>query len=82
MIRAGGVEAVLAVIATQDELESFRTLQRQTAQRDRDVLDQLRRFLSGRSGNKARYAALLTEAVALHEIPLPLKEVLAAATEA
>lgn len=80
LIRALGVDGVLHVIDAQGELGSFRTLQKQPAQRDRSEIDQLRRFLHGRSGNKARYAALFAEAIPISRIPEPLKNVLAAAT--
>ncbi|SDH96757.1 hypothetical protein [Agrococcus jejuensis] len=76
VIRALGVERVLAVLDAAGERESFGTLQRQPAQRDRSTVDQLRRFLGGRSGNKARYAALLVDALAPDEVPAPLSAVL------
>jgi len=71
-VRALGVAGVEAVIAAQGELESFRNLQRQPFQRDRPVEAQLARFFGGRSGNKARYARLLAEAVPLDRMPAPL----------
>lgn len=73
LIRALGVDAVLAVLEAAGERASFGTLQRQPAQRDRSTTDQLRRFLGGRSGNKARYAALLVEALGGDGIPEPLE---------
>jgi hypothetical protein len=45
------------------------------------VRDQLRRFISGRSGNKDRYARLLADAVALDRTPQPLALVLDRARE-
>lgn len=80
LIRGLGIEATLQVIEQQGELDSFRTLQKQPAYRDRPLVDQVRQFLHGRSGNKARYAALFAEAIDLNKIPIPLKDVLAAAT--
>jgi len=71
-----GVEAV---IAAAGELESFRRLQNQPAQRTRTSEAQLARFFGGRSGNKARYARLLAEAVPLDRVPEPIAEVLRAA---
>ncbi len=76
--RALGVDGVEAVIAEQGELESFRSLQRQPAQRDQPVERQLARFFGGRSGNKRRYVRLLAEAVPLDRIPPPLAALLAA----
>lgn len=79
LVRALGVPGVEAVIAAAGELESFRRLQRQPAQRGRDPVRQLARFFGGRSGNKARYARLLAEAVPLDRVPAPIAGVLAAA---
>lgn len=80
LIRALGIGAVESVIAAQGELESFRRLQNQPAQRGRSVDAQLARFFGGRSGNKLRYARLLASEVSLDRVPLPLAELLRAAT--
>jgi hypothetical protein len=77
-VRALGIEGVEAVLADQGELESFRKLQQQPAQRTRAPGQQLLRFFGGRSGNKLRYARLLAEAVLLDRIPPPLAALLAA----
>ncbi|WP_106815572.1 hypothetical protein [Microbacterium timonense] len=77
-VRALGVSGVEAVIARQGELESFRNLQRQPFQRDRPADAQLARFFGGRSGNKARYARLLADAVPLDRVPPPLAGLLRA----
>ncbi|WP_318152946.1 ATP-dependent endonuclease [Microbacterium helvum] len=76
-VRALGVDGVEAVIAGQGELGSFRSLQRQPFQRGRPAEAQLARFFGGRSGNKARYARLLAEAVPLDRVPAPLAGLLA-----
>ena len=76
LVRALGIEAVEAVIAAQGELESFRRLQNQPAQRGRPVEAQLARFFGGRSGNKRRYAHLLASAVPLDRMPAPLAELI------
>ncbi|MGN6127138.1 MAG: ATP-dependent endonuclease [Humibacter sp.] len=81
LIRSLGVPAVEAVIAGQRELESFRRMQHQPAQRDRPVEAQLARFFGGRSGNKARYAGLLAEAMPLGAVPTPIRNLLDAASE-
>lgn len=78
LVRALRTDAVEAIIAAQGELESFRRLQRQPAQRLRSTDAQLARFVGGRSGNKARYARLLAEELPLDRIPAPLAGVLAA----
>ena len=77
-VRALGVEGVEAVITDQGELDSFRSLQHQPFQQGRPVEAQLARFFGGRSGNKARYARLLAEAVPLDRVPAPLAALLAA----
>jgi hypothetical protein len=78
LIRAVGLDRMLDVIASQGELESFRTLQRQPAHRDRDVAQQLHRFIGSKSGRKLRYARLLAEAIELAAVPRPLYDVLSA----
>lgn len=76
LIRALGPEAVVELVEAEGELRSFRTLQRQPAQRERSLHDQLRRLMGGRSGGKERYAALMAAAVPLHQVPRPLDAVL------
>lgn len=71
LIRALGVERVLAIV----DRNSFRTLQRQPAQRDRPVDAQLHRWLRSISDRK-RYLPPLVEALDLDEIPEPLAGVL------
>jgi hypothetical protein len=77
LIRALGTEGVERIIEAEGELRSLRTLQHQPAQRDRSTQDQLRRFMSGRSGNKHRYARLLADTMDLNRVPRPLDGVLA-----
>ncbi|WP_243073964.1 ATP-dependent endonuclease [Microbacterium sp. SS28] len=79
LIRALGTAAVEDVIAAQGELESFRSLQNQPAQRGRPTSAQLMRFFGGRSGNKRRYAGLLAAAVPLDQVPDPLAALIRAA---
>ena len=77
LIRHVGVNSVEQVIAAQGELASFRTFQRQPAQRGRSIEQQLRRFMGTRAGRKIRYARLLVEALDLTHVPRPLDGVLA-----
>jgi hypothetical protein len=72
LIRALGPERVLRLIDAEGERASFRTLQRQPAQRRRPLEAQLLRFLAGRAGNKERYARLLVEALDLDRAPAAL----------
>lgn len=76
LIRAVGEQGMLDIIDAQGELGSFRLLQRQPVQRTWTRPQQLRRFLSARSGHKSRYARLLGEAVDPDRFPRALTEVL------
>jgi hypothetical protein len=77
LIRALGVESIEELIAMQGELDSFRTMQKQPAQRDRSVEAQLRRFMGTTSGRKVFYAPVMVDALDLTKVPLPLDRVLA-----
>ena len=77
LIRALGAAAVLAVIASQGELDSFRTLQKQPAWRGQRIDAQLRRFL-GNESRKIQYARLLVDALDPAQAPRPLRLLLAA----
>ena len=77
LIRSLGTPAVEKVVAAQGELRSFRTLQRQPAQRDVPIDRQLRRFLGTHSGRKIHYGRVLVEALDLARVPRPLYRVLA-----
>jgi hypothetical protein len=77
LIRALGVERMLEVVERQGELDSFRVLQQQPAQRGRRTEDQLHRFLGAGSGRKVRYGRLLVDALDQDEVPAPLTAVLA-----
>lgn len=76
LIRALGAVRVEQVIDGEGELGSFRTLQKQPAQRDRADEQQLHRFIGTRSGRKARYARLLVDALDLTDVPAPLGRLL------
>ena len=71
LIRALGTDRALALADP-----SFVTLQKQPEYRDQPLETQLRRYLSGRSGNKLRYARLFVEALDLTQIPAPLQGVI------
>jgi len=80
LIRALGPAGVEQVITGQGELASWRTFQRQPAQRGRTVEQHLRRFMGTRSGRKAQYARALVEALDLDRVPAPLDAALAHAS--
>jgi hypothetical protein len=76
LIRHLGVGAVQRVLEEQGELGLFRTFQRQPAQREKDVVDQLRRFLGTHSGRKEQYARALVQALDPVAAPPPLEHLL------
>lgn len=80
LIRSTGTDTVEAIIHREGELRSLRTLQYQPAWRDQPTVDQLRRFISSRSGRKLRYGRLL--AAATQVTPPPLDGVLAFTSDA
>jgi hypothetical protein len=77
LVRALGVEAVEDVIEAAGEARSLRLLAGMPAQRSWAREAVLRRYLGVRSGRKARYAALLVEALEPGDVPEPLAAVLA-----
>ena len=77
LIRALGVAAVEAVIEAAGETRSLQLLAGMPAQRDWTREAVLRRFLGSRAGRKARYAALLVDALPPGHEPEPLAAVLA-----
>lgn len=76
LIRALGVQRVESVIRAAGEAHSLRRLSCMPAQRAWTRAAVLRRFLGSRSGRKARYAALLVQALDLDRVPEPLAAVL------
>ena len=77
LIRSLGAAAAQQVVDEQGELGAFRVFQRQPAQREKAVEQQLRRFLGTHSGRKAQYAQALVEALAPAAAPRPLARLLA-----
>ncbi len=77
LIRALGTSSVEKVVASQGDLGSFRTLQKQPAWQGRTTEEQLRRFMGSGGRRKIRYARLLVDALDLTEVPRPLDRVLA-----
>lgn len=77
LIRSLGAASVEQIIDAQGEVRSFRTFQKQPAQKGRSIEVQLRRFMGTRSGRKAHYARLLVDTLDLTQVPSPLDGVLA-----
>jgi hypothetical protein len=76
LIRAIGAARVEALIDSQGDLGSFRSLQRQPEWRSQPAGAQLRRFLGSGARRKLRYARLLAGSVDLDRLPHPLEAVL------
>jgi hypothetical protein len=76
LIRAIGAARVEALIDSQGDLGSFRSLQRQPEWRSQPAGAQLRRFLGSGARRKLRYARLLAGSVDLERLPHPLEAVL------
>lgn len=76
LIRAVGPTEVERVVESEGELRALRTFQRQAAQVDRPLAEQLHRFLGTRGGRKVRYGGLLAEVVDLGAVPRPLDRLL------
>ena len=72
LIRAVGIDGVLAVVERHGDLPAYRILQRQPAHRDSTDGLRLRRFLGTTSGRKVEYAALLAAELDLGALPRPL----------
>jgi hypothetical protein len=77
LIRAHGVAGVEDLIESAGESRSLRLLAGMPAQRGWSREAVLKRFLGVRSGRKARYSALLVEALEHDQVPSPLAAVLA-----
>jgi hypothetical protein len=77
LIRALGVSRVEHVLATQGDLETFRSFQNQPAWRGRPTEAQLGRWLHAADRRNTRYPPLLIAALDPEQIPPPLVGVLA-----
>jgi hypothetical protein len=76
LIRALGIDKAEAVVAAAGEAQSLRLLRGMPAHRERPPEAVLRRFFGARSGRKARYAALMVQALELDRVPEPLSALL------
>ena len=79
LIRAIGTARAVALIDSQGDLGSFRSLQRQPEWRGQPAGAQLRRFLGSGASRKLRYARLLAGAVDPGCLPHPLEALLSRA---
>jgi hypothetical protein len=79
LIRAIGAGRVEALVDSQGDLGSFRSLQGQPGWRGQPAGAQLRRFLGSGARRKLRYARLLAGSVDPDRVPHPLDAVLTSA---
>ncbi|ONK14627.1 hypothetical protein STBA_54120 [Streptomyces sp. MP131-18] len=77
LIRSLGAASVQRVVDARGDLRAFRIFQKQPAQRERNVEQQLRRFMGTISGRKSRYARSLVDDLDLTRVPRPLDRLLA-----
>lgn len=77
LIRSLGPARVQQVVEAQGDLRAWGIFQKQPAQRERTVEQQLRRFMGTISGRKSQYARSLVEDLDLDEVPRPLDRLLA-----
>lgn len=76
LIRAAGRDRIEGVLVEQDDLASFRRMQKQPAWRGAGFDAQFRRFLGAGARRKSRYAWLLVEALEPADHPRPLLRLL------
>ncbi len=76
LIRALGPETVELVVEEHGDIRKFRTLQKQPEWRERQLGEQLRRFMGSGGRRKIRYARYLVEALGAARVPRPLDCVL------
>ena len=72
LVAALGLDRAERVLAAHGDLARFRTLQNQPAQRGRDPVAQLCRWVGAGSGRKLRYATAFARALGPGEVPGPL----------
>ncbi len=76
LIRSLGARRVETVVEEQGELRSFKSFQKQPAQRGKSLEAQLHRFIGTHAGRKHAYAAALIRAGAPDRVPPPLMRLL------
>ncbi|MER7397298.1 ATP-dependent endonuclease [Streptomyces sp. NPDC000151] len=77
LIRSLGAACVQQVVDAQGDLRAWHIFQKQPAQRERNVEQQLRRFMGTISGRKSQYARALVDDLDLSRVPRPLDRLLA-----
>ena len=78
LIRAAGRDQLEALLTSQGDLGSFRTLQNQPAWRQAAFEDQIHRWMKAGARRSLRFAGLITASLDIDRVPRPLEAVLAA----
>ncbi|GGD14956.1 TOPRIM nucleotidyl transferase/hydrolase domain-containing protein [Nocardioides daphniae] len=73
LVRAIGAVELAPLLEANGDLKTFRNFQDQPKYRDADALEQARRFIGANGSRKAKYAALMAEAVDFGSVPEPLE---------
>ncbi len=73
LVRAVGAVAMTPLLEQHGDLKTFRNFQDQPKYRDADVVEQLRRYIGANGARKAKYAAILVEALEFGAFPEPLE---------
>lgn len=73
LVRAIGVVEMTSLLDARGDLKTFRNFQDQPKYRDAEPLEQMRRYIGASGARKAKYAALMAEAVAFESVPEPLE---------
>lgn len=73
LVGAVGHVETAALLDTHGDLKTFRNFQDQPKYKDAEVTEQLRRYIGANGARKAKYAAIMAEAVDFEAMPEPLQ---------
>ena len=73
LVRAVGAAEMTPLLEANGDLKTFRNFQDQPKYRDAEALDQVRHFIAASGARKAKYAAIMAEAVPFESVPEPLE---------
>lgn len=76
LVRAIGAAQMTPLLESGGNLKTFRSFQDQPSHRDYEPLEQLRRYIGASGARKAKYAAVMAEAVPFEAVPEPLEGLL------
>lgn len=73
LVRAIGAVEMTPLFDAHGDLKTFRNFQDQPKYRDADVVEQMRRYIGANGARKAKYAAIMADAVPFEDVPEPLQ---------